>query len=430
MNFKKFIFSKLTIIAIIFAAIYQLIMAIVYIPGYETFDNHTDRLKIALITSSNKSQRKFEKEFTKKLQNNADIPHVVTLSSHDAQKQVQSQKMIMAIKLPSNITNNIKNNRKMQLKYYVYPGANQTVSRIASTIETSANTSLEETLTQNQNIVNMVKSNMVTNGIPTIQETIKKEVTKDPTLATSPKKLAQLKVRTTKTVTQDLEKQAKNTIVKNVMTAKEIKVPSKTIKISQTLGAVFLALGCFISVMTASMLLLAQFKRFVLTGVSKWKALAFYEVALIVISITSPIISILIFKFITNIPAIQALAIFGQHVLLTFISSQIVSIPAFLIGQAALLVNLPLALVQTLISGAIMPYNLLPEIYQFLYHVLPIPPTYEIDMSILTGVTINIANNELKLGLIAIGAIILLIFAVGIRSFKGSSDVETITTVG
>lgn len=108
--------------------------------------------------------------------------------------------------------------------------------------------------------------------------------------------------------------------------------------------------------------------------------------------------------------------------LLTLISSQIVSIPAFLFGQAALMINLPLALVQTIISGAIMPVNLLPDVYQFLANILPLPANYDIDIDILTKVDTSITNNEITLGLILLITFIILILVMAVRKFKKEAE--------
>lgn len=58
MNFKEFLTSKLTIASIIFVIIYQIIMSIVYIPGYQHVTDHVDRTKVALVNQDHSSQGK------------------------------------------------------------------------------------------------------------------------------------------------------------------------------------------------------------------------------------------------------------------------------------------------------------------------------------------------------------------------------------
>lgn len=420
MKFKNFIFSKLALIAIIFALIYQFIMTIVYIPGYESFDDHLDQLRVAVIKSDD--QRDFQNDSVKKLKQGNNSPHVVTLTSKKAQKQVKNKKIVMAIKLPENVANNIRNNRAMHIKYYINPSSNQTISKVVSVIESKSENSLNQTLTQKQNVANVVTANVKANGTKEIEATVKASITKNPALMESPDKVAEIKSAATKKVVKIATANANSQIKQSVVSSSEVKLPSSTLKFSENLGAMFLSLGCFISVMTASMLLLAEFKVAIRKQTSKWKAFLFYELTFIVISIVSPIISILTFKIITGITTNQALLLLGQHMLLTLISSQIVSIPAFLFGQAALMINLPLALVQTIISGAIMPVNLLPDVYQFLANILPLPANYDIDIDILTKVDTSITNNEITLGLILLITFIILILVMAVRKFKKEAE--------
>ncbi len=139
-----------------------------------------------------------------------------------------------------------------------------------------------------------------------------------------------------------------------------------------------------------------------------------YEGAFVIISVVGPIIGLLIFKQLVHASTAVFFQMYLQNVLMTFISVQFVSLFTFLLGRIGILINLPLALVQTLVSGAIMPVQLLPAPYQFFYYILPLPNSYQANISILSGVNLDkIPGYDFKLimmGIIVAGLTLIVIY--------------------
>ncbi|MBW1606102.1 hypothetical protein [Lactobacillus sp. Sy-1] len=193
-------------------------------------------------------------------------------------------------------------------------------------------------------------------------------------------------------VNNDKEMAAKATrlVPTNIITEKTTGIGNGTADLSIVIGGMLMALGCFIGVMSASMMVFSQFEEALNAGSSRLQAFGMYELTFLTMAVLGPILSTISFKLITGISVSVALQMYLQSFILTFVSAQYVSIFTIWLGRIGLLFNLPMALVQTLASGAMVPAELLPIPYHIFASILPIPFTYQSYMSIFSG--INKAN--------------------------------------
>lgn len=414
MTFKKFMTSKLTIAAIIFAIIYQFIMAIVYLPGYKHSTDHLDKLRVALV---NENQEKM----TNKMANNIadgihykhNSPKVKTYSSlTNAKNDLKDKKVLLVIDIPKNIAKNISQGKQIHLNYFDNKYSDSFSNSAMNRVKSGVDYSLNKTFTELGNTKVLTTMMMKTQGTQIIKEKMMQALQANPVLATNPASQQQLQKQITDQVTTTMEKQAKKYVITNPVQTHLYTISNNhSSNPAIVLGVMMLALGCFISVMAASILEFSEFENALLQGSSRLKAFMMYETAFLMMSIFAPIVSILTFKLVTHIGVGAAVQLYGQNVLMTFVSAQFVSIFTLLLGRVGLLINLPVALIQTLISGAIMPFSLLPTVYRFFYYILPLPYNYMSNMSILSDVNRSeLFNYDLRLvmlglvaGVIALG---------------------------
>ncbi|ANZ57630.1 hypothetical protein BGL34_06715 [Fructilactobacillus lindneri] len=408
MSFKKFMTSKLTIAAIIFAIIYQFIMAIVYIPGYKHSADHIDRTRIALVNEdSGSTANKIKNKVADGIHYKSNSPKVKKYSKlSTAKNDLKNKRVLLVIDIPKNTSSKISHGEKFKVKYYDNKYDDEASSKIAAKVKDSVDNSLNNEFTKLGNTAVITKMMMKAQGSQIVKEKMTQAMQANPQLAQSPEAQQKLQKQVTNQVIAGMEQKAKHYVISDPVESDSQTISNNgSSNLAITIGTMLISLGCFISVMAASIMEFSQFENALIHGRSKLAAFGMYEAAFLVMSVLAPIFSILTFKLVTHIDNVAAIQMYGQNVLLTFVSAQFVSIFALMLGRVGLLINLPLALIQTLVAGAIMPYDLLPSVYRFFYHILPIPYNYMANMSIMSGVNKGyIFNYDIRLvvmGLIA-----------------------------
>ncbi|WP_099974289.1 ABC transporter permease [Lactobacillus terrae] len=353
------------------------------------------------------------------------VPKVKNTSSlKDAKKDLKNNDTTMILVVPKNASTNIANGKAINLHFYQNSSNNQTTNSVVSEIKTSVTDSLNKTVANKTNIAVLTKVLMQEQGTASVTQAVQKEVAANPAIEQSPTAMAEVQSKATSAVETQIEKQASSLIVSDSVTSTNTNINKNESKSSEILGAMFISLGAFISVVTSTLLLRSQFNSFIDMGKSKWKTFGYYETTLAIIAILAPTIGVLTFKLITGIPASDGWLLYLQTVYMTFISGQVVSIFTLLLGQIGIVINLPLALVQTVISGAIMPIATLPVFYKFISYLLPMTYNYSVSINILTGIHADILKNEL--GLLAVGGIafIIILIMVSVRTFNNTFSME------
>ncbi|ETO41014.1 hypothetical protein B808_87 [Fructilactobacillus florum 8D] len=417
MNFKEFLTSKLTIASIIFVIIYQIIMSIVYIPGYQHVTDHVDRTKVALVNQDHSSQgKKIAQGIKTGIEKQHQSPTVKKYGDVDqATKDLRNKKNLMVIKIPANTTKKIMQGERIPLKFITNPYDDETSLRIASEVQSAVVNSLNTELARAGNIQVITKMLLQTQGKQLIQEKMQQVAAQNPSVVANQQARVATQQQITQQVTQGIEKQAEKYVQSNPVQPKTDHISKKgSANLAIIIGVMLISLGCFISVMSAAILMFSQFENALLKVSSRLQAFLMYEGAFVIISVVGPIIGLLIFKQLVHASTAVFFQMYLQNVLMTFISVQFVSLFTFLLGRIGILINLPLALVQTLVSGAIMPVQLLPAPYQFFYYILPLPNSYQANISILSGVNLDkIPGYDFKLimmGIIVAGLTLIVIY--------------------
>ena len=144
------------------------------------------------------------------------------------------------------------------------------------------------------------------------------------------------------------------------------------------------ALAGWFAAMTSSTMLFSSFdleaKK---KAKNKWKAFFSLQAVYVLVASGAAFASAGLLMLINDISWSVACQMFGATFLNLFVSFQVLGVTNLLFGPLAILVNIPLILVQAITSGSIMSAPLMPPVYRFVRELLPVPSTYQLNLNIL-----------------------------------------------
>ncbi|MNC22507.1 hypothetical protein D3C75_705090 [compost metagenome] len=108
------------------------------------------------------------------------------------------------------------------------------------------------------------------------------------------------------------------------------------------------------------------------------------------------------------------------HSLELFGAIQFTSVFCLLLGQAGMLLNMPLLLIQTISSGAVLPRAMMPGFFQAISHISVMYYTVQLDYNTLFG------GGQTPTLLLSLGAVAITALAVNtvIHSLKSAKEIS------
>lgn len=417
MSYKKIIFNKLTLVALVVSVIYQIAMIGIYIGGYRYTADRMDQSNIIYVNQDGEAGE----EIVESIQESLDFKHQDVSDLTEAKEFLENHEAALIINVPKNYAEDLAAGKSVALNYF-YNSSGDTISRqTGTTLASSLTNKLNLTVSKKKMQAVLVKS-MMTVAKPQIEADIKAAVGTNISQAEA----------VTKTVTEKYQTQfaetAKQAVDLNSVSenSKDIN-PKSTSKLNLIMTPMIAPVSSYIAAMISSIILYSfVFKKAVRSQVSrKWKAWAVYELNYLIISLATGLTGALMLAWVNGFNQEITLKLFGILSLNTFVSFQIIAAVYMVLGALAILVTLPLTLAQVVASGTMMPEYLMAPALKAIRPYLPVSSSWQLIQDTIFKSNIDGAPVK-QLVLIGVVSLSVVLVALPIRYRKDDSEVPDI----
>ena len=190
----------------------------------------------------------------------------------------------------------------------------------------------------------------------------------------------------------------------------------------------FLTMACYVGAMIAAMQLVGAFKQS-RGKASKAKLFTYVQGSALVIAVVSTIFALLVAYLIADIDSGILFKLAGQQILLYMAAFNVCAIFTFLIGEAGMILNIPVLLSQTIANGATMPREMMYGYFDFISHISPMYYSVQSYYAVMFGSTEQ-APFLWGLAAVAVGAVIINILIVTFVNKKVPVETTSKASVG
>lgn len=417
MSYKKIIFNKLTLIALVVSVIYQIAMIGIYIGGYRYTADRMDQSNIIYVNQDGDAGD----EIVKSIQESLDFKHQEVSDLTEAKEFLENHKAALIINVPKNYAEDLAAGKSVALNYF-YNSSGDTISRQTGTALASSITNKLNLAVSEKKMQEVLVKSMMTVAKPQIEADIKAAVGTNISQAE-----AVTKTVTEKYQTQFAEK-AKQAVDLNSVSENSTDInPKSTSKLNLIMTPMIAPVSSYIAAMISSIILYSfVFKKAVRSNVSrKWKAWAVYELNYLIISLATGLTGALMLAWVNGFNQEITLKLFGILSLNTFVSFQLIAAVYMVLGALAFLVTLPLTLAQVVASGTMMPEYLMAPALQAIRPYLPVSSSWQLIQDTIFMSTMHDAPVK-QLVLIGVVSLSVVLVALPIRYRKDDSEVPDI----
>ncbi|MHA6530610.1 YhgE/Pip domain-containing protein [Paenibacillus sp. BAC0078] len=372
---KSFFKNKAIASGLFMMVFYQIMMIGIFMSGYSAVPKNIDKLSVAIVNEDQQYGEKFVQQLGQELPF-----HVLTYNNLEtAQKKLEDRDIYLIMHIPQDFTQKLSaQGQQVKLDYYINqsnPAAtNSTVQNVASQLTAKISAELQ------------------TSSIEGVLQNMKMPAAQSKEVAAG-----------------IVDKVSSNVVITNPQPA----------GMHNQMAPMFLTMASYVGAMIYSMMSIGALNQ--LKGkLGKWKAFLSLQGVNVILSLTAPLFGLGIYFSIHSYSAGTFTHMWLLHALELFTAIQFTSIPCLLLGQGGMLLNLPLMLVQTIASGAVLPQVMMPGFFRAVSHASLMYYTVQLDYNTLFGGG-QTAGLLLGLGLITLSA--LLVNAV-IHYFKAYTAVS------
>lgn len=148
----------------------------------------------------------------------------------------------------------------------------------------------------------------------------------------------------------------------------------------------FLTMACYVGAMIAAMQLVGAFK--LSRGkASKVKLFTYVQGSALIIAVVSTIFALIVAFSIADLDTSIIFKLAGQQILLYMAAFNVCAIFTFLIGEAGMIINIPVLLSQTIANGATMPREMMYGFFNFVSHISPMYYSVQSYYAVMFGST-------------------------------------------
>lgn len=363
MKFLDFIKSKGAIGAIFMGIFYAVVMLAIFLPGYKAMPGNIDKLPIAIV---NEDKGNYGAQISKQLSNSLPFDDIdKNISNKKATNDLKSNDLNLVINIPKDFSSNLKSGKDSPgLDFKVNDASATMISQSMDSIGTEINNKLSDQF-----------SNQTTAGV-----------------------LKQVKVPETQI--DSLVKQINTSYSGEVSHLNE--TPSS---MNFKMLPMFLTLAGYVGAMIGAMQLVSAFKEN-RHRASKTKLFIYVQLTALIIAVFASLASVGITYFVNDMDSNMFFSIFGQLVLNYMVSFNFTAIVVFLIGQAGMILNIPILLIQTIANGATMSRDMMPSVYNWMSHISPMYYSVQAHFANIFG---SVSQTPYILSLAAVGIVSMLI---------------------
>lgn len=356
MKFKQFLNLQGFKASIFMGIFYAIAMLLIFLLGYSALPGNMDELKVAIINDdAGESGSQIAEQLTESLPFKIDTE----LTNEKALDKLGDNKYALVIHIPETFTENAQKGESAQIDFTVNEASATMVSSAMSSVVTEINNQLStsfSTQTAQGVLLNM--------NVPEEQATA-------------------------------IAEQIETAYVGNYVIMND--VPDG---MHNSMLPMFLTMACYVGAMIAAMQLVGAFK--LSRGkASKVKLFTYVQGSALIIAVVSTIFALIVAFSISDLDTSIIFKLAGQQILLYMAAFNVCAIFTFLIGEAGMIINIPVLLSQTIANGATMPREMMYGFFNFVSHISPMYYSVQSYYAVMFGST---EQSPFLWGLVAVAA--------------------------
>ncbi|MFF2481464.1 YhgE/Pip domain-containing protein [Paenibacillus sp. NPDC058071] len=337
---RNFFRNKGVLSGIFMIVLYQVIMLSVFMSGYSAVPKNIDRLTVAVVNED----AKYGVEFADKIKEQLPFRVITDQSLAQAKEELENRDIHFIMQIPSDFSEKLSGQgEKASLNYYAN-GGNPAI--VVSTVQSVA-----------EQITNQIAAQLQSQSFQGLLTTMQ-----------MPEEQAKA------TVDSIMTKVESNIVVTNPQPA----------GMHNQMAPMFLTMATYVGAMIYSMMSVSALKS--MRGkMGKWKAFLALQGTNAVIAVIAPLVGLGIYFSVQGYDAAAFFQVWLNHSLELFAAIEFTSIFSLLLGQAGMLLNMVLLLVQTISNGAVMPRAMMPGFFEAVSHISVMYYTVQLDYNFLFG---------------------------------------------
>ncbi len=362
MSFKKF-FDSMGVKSSVFMGIfYAVAMLGIFLFGYTALPGQMDELKIAFV---NDDEGKAAKQIESQLTESLPFKTIDTdLTNKEAIKALKDNDYALVIHIPKEFSENATSGKSAQIDFTVNEASATMVASSMNSVVKEINAQLSKSFSEQT--AQGVLMNM---NVPEDQA----------------KKVA---------------KQIEESYVGNYVVVND--VPDG---MHNNMLPMFLTMACYVGAMIAAMQLVGSFKMF-LGEASKIRLFGYVQLSALIIAVLGTIAALIIAYLVADIDTATIWKAALQQILLYMVAFNFCAMFTFLIGEAGMILNIPVLLSQTIANGATMPRDMMYAPFQVISYITPMYHSVQSYLAIFFGST-SPAPFLWGLAAVGVGAVII-----------------------
>lgn len=356
MKFKQFLNLQGFKASIFMGIFYAIAMLLIFLLGYSALPGNMDELKVAIINDdAGESGSQIAEQLTESLPFKIDTE----VTNEKALDKLGDNKYALVIHIPETFTENAQKGESAQIDFTVNEASATMVSSAMNSVVTEINNQLStsfSTQTAQGVLLNM--------NVPEEQATA-------------------------------IAEQIETAYVGNYVIMND--VPDG---MHNSMLPMFLTMACYVGAMIAAMQLVGAFK--LSRGkASKVKLFTYVQGSALIIAVVSTIFALIVAFSISDLDTSIIFKLAGQQILLYMAAFNVCAIFTFLIGEAGMIINIPVLLSQTIANGATMPREMMYGFFNFVSHISPMYYSVQSYYAVMFGST---EQSPFLWGLVALAA--------------------------
>lgn len=328
MKFTQFLKSKGALASIFMGIFYAVCMLGIFLPGYTAIPGNIDRLPIAII---NEDKGEYGGQIAESLAEQLPFKEIEKdVSNKEALKQLEKNDLALVVHIPETFSADLQN------------------GDVSSSID----------FTMNEATATVVSSSMAQ-----IVSQINEQLSTQFSQQTAQGILMNFNVpeEQAKTMSEMIE----NTYMPHVVTINEL--PDG---MHNNMLPMFLTMALYVGAMIAAMQLVGAFKAN-RGKASKTRLFIYMQLTAVLIGAVAGLASTGAAFVINDLAVEKLLPIWGQQILNYWVSFNFTAMFVLFIGEAGMIVNIPILLVQTIANGATLTRDMMYAPYEWVSHITP-----------------------------------------------------------
>ncbi|WP_277587594.1 YhgE/Pip domain-containing protein [Psychrobacillus antarcticus] len=342
MSFKKFTRLQGFGASVFMGIFYAVVMLLIFLIGYTALPGNMDQLKIAIVNDdAGESGAKIASQLGESLP----FEFQSNLSNEKAMDKLEDNKLALVIHIPENFTENAQKGESAQIDFTVNEASATMVSSTMKSIVTEINNQLSASFS-----TQTAQGILMSMNVPEEQAA-------------------------------QMAEQIDQAYVGNYVITND--VPDG---MYNNMLPMFLTMACYVGAMIAAMQLVQAYKQS-RGQASRFKLFGYVQISALIIAVVSSIFAVGIAFLIADLDSGILFKVFGQQVLLYMVAFNFCAIFTFLIGEAGMILNIPVLLTQTISNGATMPRDMMYGYFDVASYITPMYHSVQSYFAVMFGST-------------------------------------------